>query len=214
MHVLSGPDHVAAIAPLAVGGQQGAWRTGFRWGLGHSSGVLLVGGLSLALRGLLPIEMLSFWAERLVGVALIAIGLWGLRRALTCRIHSHEHLHDGERHVHIHLHSKGTADTDHGNALGKSHAHTHAAFAVGSLHGLAGSSHFLGVVPALAFATHWQSLCYLVAYGMGTVLAMTLFSSAIGWLAGGCERAGARGCQLLMVGCSSLTLCLGAVWLV
>jgi len=46
VHVLSGPDHLAAVAPLAVQ-DRSAWRSGLRWGLGHSSGVLLVGVLSL-----------------------------------------------------------------------------------------------------------------------------------------------------------------------
>ena len=42
--------------------------------------------------------------------------------------------------------------------------------AVGTLHGLAGGSHFLGVVPALALSTS-QAVLYLVAYGLGTVTA-------------------------------------------
>ncbi len=36
VHVLSGPDHLAAIAPYAVDGKSRAWRTGVRWGLGHA----------------------------------------------------------------------------------------------------------------------------------------------------------------------------------
>src|SRR5438105_7319152 len=102
IHVLSGPDHLAAIAPLAVRGPKRAWRAGARWGLGHSAGVAVVGLLSLWLRDLLPINRLSSWGERLVGVMLIGIGAWALRKAL--RVHAHEHEHDGERHVHLHAH--------------------------------------------------------------------------------------------------------------
>jgi high-affinity nickel permease len=54
VHVVSGPDHLAAIAPLSAEGKTGSWRIGFRWGLGHSSGVLLVGLISLLLREVLP----------------------------------------------------------------------------------------------------------------------------------------------------------------
>ncbi len=43
VHVLSGPDHLAAIAPYAVDSRSRAWRTGVRWGLGHTAGVLCVG---------------------------------------------------------------------------------------------------------------------------------------------------------------------------
>ena len=41
IHVLSGPDHLAAVAPLA-NDRSRAWRTGFLWGLGHSGGVFAV----------------------------------------------------------------------------------------------------------------------------------------------------------------------------
>ena len=87
IHVLSGPDHLAAVAPLA-GGRGRAWRAGFLWGLGHSGGVLAVGLLALALRGALPIDALSSWSERIVGVTLVGIGLWGFTRVLRGPIHS------------------------------------------------------------------------------------------------------------------------------
>src|SRR5436309_14014035 len=82
VHVFSGPDHLAAIAPLAMKRQRGAWLTGFRWGMGHASGVAVVGILSLILRGVLPIDLISSWGDRLVGVVLIGIGLWTLRKAM------------------------------------------------------------------------------------------------------------------------------------
>ncbi len=83
VHVLSGPDHLAAIAPYAVDGKSRAWRTGVRWGLGHAAGVLGVGLLVLALREALPVEAVSAWGERLVGLALIGIGIWGICAALA-----------------------------------------------------------------------------------------------------------------------------------
>jgi len=82
VHVWSGPDHLAAIAPLAARRRQAAWSPGLRWGFGHSAGVALVGLLSLWLRDLLPLDLLSTWGERLVGVMLFGIGLWALRKAL------------------------------------------------------------------------------------------------------------------------------------
>jgi len=54
-HVLSGPDHLAAVAPLALSSEgRHAWREGWRWGLGHTAGVIVVALVALALRGLLP----------------------------------------------------------------------------------------------------------------------------------------------------------------
>ena len=104
IHVLTGPDHLTAIAPLAVRRPKAAWIPGVRWGLGHSSGVAVVGLLALWLRDKLPVDLLSSWGDRIVGVVLFGIGLWALRRALKHNVHAHEHEHHGERHVHFHVH--------------------------------------------------------------------------------------------------------------
>src|SRR2546426_10826940 len=57
VHVWSGPDHLAALAPLAVRRPRRAWVPGMRWGLGHSAGVGLIGLLSLWLRDWLPVDL-------------------------------------------------------------------------------------------------------------------------------------------------------------
>ena len=77
VHVLSGPDHLAAVAPMAVVDRDRGWLSGWTWGLGHAAGVVVIAILAVLLRDLLPpIEMISAWSERIVGVALIAVGLW------------------------------------------------------------------------------------------------------------------------------------------
>ena len=210
IHVFSGPDHLAAVAPMSVDQRHGGWTTGFRWGLGHASGVILVGVLSLLLRELLPVAWLSSWAERLVGVVLIGIGLWGIRKAFTNRVHTHEHEHDGRSHQHIHVHGPACA---HPHREAKAHSHTHAAFAVGTLHGLAGSSHFLGVLPALAFPSRFQAVGYLAAYGVGTVFAMAAFSSLVSLAANKLAFSGARAYRALMAGCSTAAVVIGAYWI-
>lgn len=212
MHVLSGPDHLAAVAPLAVQRQSGAWTTGVRWGLGHSGAVIVLGLLCLWLREMLPLELFSSWAERLVGLVLIGIGLWGMNRALSKHIHAHEHTHDGHRHAHLHLHSPRTAHP-RGRDETRPHAHTHAAFALGTLHGLAGSSHFFGLLPALAFPTAAQAVGYLSAYGLGTIAAMAGFSWLIGWVGGVFSFRAAAAYRLLLLGASLSAIGLGGVWL-
>src|SRR5882672_3639131 len=151
-----------------------------RWGIGHSAGVAVIGLLSLWLRDLIPLNWVSSWGERLVGIMLVAIGVWALRKAF--KVHAHEHEHDGDRHVHIHAHTHRVA---HGQADAHQH-HTHAAFGIGILHGLAGSSHFLGVLPILAFPTSAQALTYLLTFGIGTVIAMASFSGFMGWVTNAC----------------------------
>ena len=211
IHVWSGPDHLTAIAPLAVRRPDRAWVPGVRWGLGHSAGVAVVGLLTLWLRGLLPVDLLSSWGERLVGVMLFGIGLWALRKALKSNVHVHEHDHDGQRHLHIHAHGQHTA---HPAARNAAHHHSHVAFGIGILHGLAGSSHFIGVLPILAFPTRVQAVAYLAAFGAGTVVSMAMFSSGIGLLAKRCNASGAKIYRGLMSTCAVAAMAVGCFWLV
>jgi len=204
VHVFSGPDHLAAIAPLAIKRQRGAWITGLRWGAGHASGVAFVGILSLLLRGLLPVDLISNWSDRLVGALLIGIGLWTLRKAML--VHTHAHEHEGETHEHIHIHSRNGA-----HAV-KRHVHTHAAFGIGTLHGLSGSSHFLAIIPALAMPSSALAIVYLGCYGLGTVLAMILFASAINSLSA--RFAGtAKIYRGVLFACSGVAMAVGCIWM-
>jgi hypothetical protein len=206
VHVFSGPDHLAAIAPLAMKRQRGAWLTGLRWGLGHASGVVFVGILSLLLRGVLPVDLISNWSDRLVGALLIGIGFWTLRKALL--VHTHAHAHAGETHEHVHVHSRNAAKA---HAL-KRHLHTHAAFGIGTLHGLSGSAHFLAIIPALAMPSTALAVIYLAGYGVGTVLAMMLFASVINSLS--MRFAGvAKVYRGFMFACSGVAVTVGCIWL-
>jgi sulfite exporter TauE/SafE len=194
IHALSGPDHLSAVAPLVVGQRTRGWMAGLFWGIGHSLGVWIVGLLALALRGLFPLERMSSWSERLVGATLIAVGLWGLRRAWISR-------HPGfEEHGHAH------------------HVHPsrppRAALGIGALHGLAGSSHLLGLFPALALPSAAASLAYVVAFGLGSIIAMVAFSSALGLVAVHLTARGSRAYQGLLYGFSAASIVIGGYWLI
>ena len=237
LHVVTGPDHLAAVAPLASQRRTGAWRAGLRWGFGHGAGVLVVGAAALVLRGVIDIEALSGWSERVVGVVLIALGLWIGQRACSRRLHMHVHQHDGDAHAHAHLH--GAADAhDAPLSLGRLtgakavdlraavqaapvagavalpvHRHGHAAFAVGTLHGLAGSAHFVGILPALALPSVTLGGLYLAAFCVGSVLAMVAFAALLGGLAQRCARHG-PGLYRGMLGLNALAaLAVGCWWL-
>jgi len=187
------------------------------WGLGHAGGVLLVGIAALVLREVLPLERLSASSERLVGLVLVGIGVWGIRQAARHRVHVHEHGHDGHRHAHAHVHPRHTAHHGashaHGDAAAHTHAPTRAAFGVGILHGLAGSSHFLGILPALALPTRSVAIAYVVAFGAGTIAAMTLFAALIGWVAKRFSKGGARLYRALLYTCGGAAITVGIVWL-
>ena len=208
VHVATGPDHLTAIAPLAVRRPKGAWIPGIRWGFGHSAGVALVGLLSLWLRDRLPVDLLSTFGDRIVGVVLFGIGLWTLRRASKHNVHTHEHEHHGHRHVHFHVHH---SHAGHGEPA--AHArHTHAAFAIGTLHGLAGSSHLFAILPMLALPTKAQAVAFLLAFGVGTVLAMGIFSWGMGHVATRCAANGVQVYRGLMTACGVAAIAIGCVW--
>jgi len=165
--------------------------------------------LSLLLRDLIPVDLVSNWGERLVGVMLVAIGIWALRKAF--RVHSHEHEHEGSRHMHLHTHSHGQA---HAHDKPTAHAHhTHAALGIGVLHGLAGSSHFLAVLPSLALPTRPQAIAYLATFAIGTILSMATFSAIMGLVAQRFERNSLKVYRGLMCACSVAAMGVGCFWL-
>jgi ABC-type nickel/cobalt efflux system permease component RcnA len=200
-HVLSGPDHLAAVAPLAANAPRRAWLAGGTWGVGHAAGVVVVAALAVLLRDSFPpIDSLSAWSERLVGGVLIALGLWGLRQSLRVRPAVHVH---GER-THDHLHVQA------GPAWARRLGHAHAAFCVGVLHGIAGTSHFLGVLPALALPTRMAALTYVGAFGVGTVMAMAAFAAVVGAAGTSAPRAS----RMLRLASAAAAVLVGGFWLV
>jgi hypothetical protein len=197
VHVLAGPDHLAAVAPLAIAGERRGWMAGFTWGIGHTAGVVVVAVLAVLLRDSLPpIDLIASWSERLVGGALIAVGLWALRRGL--RIGTAAHAHRGVAHAHLHVQRAGLVAR-----LG----HAHASFFMGVLHGVAGSSHFLGVLPALALPTTGAALTYIAAFGAGSIAAMTGFGAAVG------AAPGPRTHRAFMLTAAAMAFAIGGIWL-
>lgn len=95
-----------------------------------------------------------------------------------------------------------------------SHVHPRAAVAVGTIHGLAGSSHLFGILPALAFPSKTEAVAYLVAFGAGTITAMASFSSVIGWTATKFAVERAKVYRGLLCGFSAAAIVVGGVWLV
>jgi hypothetical protein len=216
VHVLSGPDHLAAVAPLAADRTQPQWRSGFHWGIGHTAGVVMIGLLLLVFRGFVPVDVISAYSERVVGVALLAVGVWGARNARRLEIHRHE---DGHVHAHVktsphqRLDAREHAHQHHHPRL-HGHARTRASFAMGTLHGLAGSSHLFGVLPALALPTQSAAISYLAGFGVGAIAAMTAFAAMVGVLAVRSGRRGAGAQRAMLYTCSLSAFVVGGFWLV
>lgn len=151
-HVYAGPDHLAALAPLAMQDRARATRTGALWGLGHGLGVLGLGGIGLIARNAIDINAVSAWSEFAVGFLLLVVGGWALGKAWR---------------------GPQSARHDHPPPSPR------AALGLGLFHGTAGTGHLFGVLPSLALP---QSLAaaYLVAYLLAAVVSMALFARIIG----------------------------------
>jgi ABC-type nickel/cobalt efflux system permease component RcnA len=80
VHVLTGPDHLSALCTLSSNGSSAAFIYGVRWGLGHSTGLLLVAGILLLGDSSGEFSMkpeTEHFFEACVGVFMIALGLYG-----------------------------------------------------------------------------------------------------------------------------------------
>lgn len=127
------PDHLTAVLSLRLrAGQQAPHRLGLAWGAGHALTMVAVGVPLILFVSELPAR-LQQGLEVAVGVVICALALrvlWGL---VGLHAHEHEHRHpDGVVHAHPHVHGTGA------------HSHrvrsTRSAFAIGLLHGAAGSA--------------------------------------------------------------------------
>ena len=206
-HVVSGPDHLAALAPIALDEPKKAGRLGFRWGLGHGLGVALLGGLGIVARSTVDVELLSAGSEILVGFVLIFVGLWAFRSAtrMVVHTHGHGHGHEDEEHSHYHVHVSGE-DHEHDNAH---RGHSHAAFGVGLLHGAAGTGHLFGVLPSLAFPP-LEAVLYLSAYFLAAVGSMAGFGTLMGAMV---KNKGPLVLRRVMYVASSLAVAVGTFWI-
>lgn len=190
-HVVTGPDHLAAVTPLAIDSRKKSWLIGFSWGLGHTLGMLLIGLLFILFKEFLPVEAISKHSETLIGILLIGIGLWALLRIYLHHSHGnrpHPHFHTKPflyPHIHRHTHDSHSAftdDHDHEHA-GKVKRNVFAALSIGMVHGFAGFSHLFALLPSLALPSLADSVIYVVAFAVGTILTMIIFAFLLGLVA-------------------------------
>lgn len=170
-------DHVAAVTTLVEDDGRPA-SIGAAWGVGHSLPVLALGALFVALDLRLPPTVAAGF-EAVVGLVLVALGLRAVagREALGTAVL--RHLHGGGVHRHLRV---------AGRAVGLTHSHADGeSFAVGVVHGLAGSG---GVAVALSAAapTTVDGAAFLLGFAAATVAAMGLATWGFGRTLGRADR--------------------------
>lgn len=199
IHVVSGADHLIAMAPSSITSPNIAARNSISWGLGHSSGVIFLAFLAIFIKDITPLSKFSNFAEFLVGISLLIVGFFAIRNSLHLNLHSHSHQHNGVAHHHLHFHSEDQK---------KHNKHSHALTGLGLLHGLAGGSHFLAVLPALALPFP-NAFAYLISYLSGSLVSMVLFTCLISITT---LNAGQKFIRRLIAFAGGLSFSMGLFW--
>jgi len=183
VHVLMGPDHLAAVTPLVLDTQKRHWRIGFLWGTGHIVGMLLIGILFYFFKDFIPVEAISTYSEQFVGLILIGLGIWAFYRIKNKQAsHKHPHFHDknGVGSI-IHIHGHEHAHQDHVHTHNKTiKQNSFTALIVGVIHGFAGIAHFVLLLPVLGFQSNFESLQYIIGFAIGILVAMIVYTLLLG----------------------------------
>lgn len=185
VHVISGPDHIAAITPLAIESQKKSWKIGFSWGIGHTVGMLIIGLIFLLFKDHINVDLISLYGEQIVGFLLIAIGAWAIAKIYIGhggKSHKHIHPHSHDDVVHIHPHSHNEVETHKHSHLKTEKQNIFYALGIGIIHGVAGVSHLIAILPTLAFPSKFDSVVYLSGFAFGTIAAMIMYSILCGYL--------------------------------
>lgn len=170
-------DHMVAVTAFVGGRPRLGVAVGFgaRWALGHSLVVLLVGG-ALAVIGVRLPAAAHQWGELLVGLTLMALGIWAANAARRLHVHLP---HDHAGHAHLHAHAPGSSPHvhEHRPRADPTRRRHHLSTVVGALHGLAGTVPVVALIPVTLMARKTAAIAYLGVFSAGTILAMSAYAA-------------------------------------
>jgi ABC-type nickel/cobalt efflux system permease component RcnA len=208
-HMLAVTTFVADRPSLSM-----AARFGFRWGVGHSIAVLALGGLLLA-TGIQWPERYDAIGEGIVGLMLVGLGIWALWSSR--KLHLHRPSEHGD-HAHLHLHGGPAAHghphpAPHPPVPTPGHQHSgHGITLVGLMHGLAGSSGVVALVPVTLIQRMDVGLAYLAAFGVGVTAGMMVYATVAAYAM---RQAAARSLlwgRRITAGVGLAGIVVGAMW--
>jgi high-affinity nickel permease len=179
----SDPDHLVAVTSLVAadrGDTRGAARLGLWWGAGHAAMLVLIGLPLIFFKSELP-AWLETSAEKAIGIVIILLALRVIVKWMR-----------GDYRVSSHDHAGTETDVTHERSLrhlrrgGNGHRHRHVrtpqqAFAIGTLHGLAGTGAVVLLLIA-ALPTQLEAAAALALFAPMSIVSMALCTSAFAWL--------------------------------
>ncbi len=175
------PDHLAAVTTQISKRKsksqtikqivsEGTFKSsilGALWGAGHTTTLVIMGLLLFVLAINIPTNIF-LGLEFLVGVMLVFLAITTFSNRKLFKIkHMHPHTHEnGTFHIHPHEHNG-------------EHKHTHKSYIIGCIHGLAGSGSLV-ILTATTLGNIESVLSFILIFGIGSIIGMTLVSSLIG----------------------------------
>jgi len=151
LHALDA-DHLVTISGLSA--QKNQWQRAFKysvhWVIGHSFSLIII-GISVFLLGVSFNQNFSFYAELLVALLLSVIGL----RLL---INAKQNYHHLKVNIQEDQHSSQKA------------------LAIGSIHGVAGTSSILAIIPVAKMDDPYIALSYITIFSAGVLVSMLIFA--------------------------------------
>lgn len=168
------PDHLAAVSTL-VSDERNSVKAAFLgicWGIGHTTALVGVGAVLIALRMEMP-PTLGDAFELGVALMLIGLGVRSIRLAIRQGVHGPVATHHHGAVVHRH---PGAPKHVHVGAVTLARR----PLLVGVVHGLAGS----GALTALVLATLpsiGARVTYMALFGVGSTISMAALSGLLGW---------------------------------
>jgi len=188
-------DHVLTVSGLGPSFSPSSTRRPLRfiafclhWSLGHGGIILIIGCLVLLLGMSIPFQ-LSQYADLACAALLVCLGLGlmiGSGLGSKAKSESAPRL---------------TRWSTLGFQLLRRNPNQ-SALSIGVLHGLSGSAPLLALLPLTQMQSAWTGILYLLVFGIGVSLGMTLFAA--------CLSVGARRLKLTAAGFQRFRLALGA----
>lgn len=200
-------DHVAAVSGM-VNHRNGILNSilfCLNWAIGHSVTLIVIGMLVFISSITIPASF-SGYAEFMVGLMLILIGIGVARDIVKKDLHIHFHEHENKpRHAHWHSHQK---DTKH------EHGHHHRAVLIGVLHGAAGYAPLIAIIPVAASQSPWVAIAYLLVFGAGVFVAMLFVGGLLGVMFKRLNNRSGRLMNLFRSAISAVSIFIGSLLIV
>jgi len=204
------PDHISAVTTQITKRKykiqtlkqlikEGAFKSsvlGALWGAGHTTTLVIIGLLLFLFSINIPSNVfLGF--EFIVGIMLVILAITTFSNKKLFKL----------KHVHPHVHSNGTLHIHPHNHEGE-HKHNHKSYLIGCIHGLAGSGSLV-VLMASTLGNIETVLSFILIFGIGSVIGMTIISSLIGLPFALTNKFGTASKALRYIACSA-SLLIGA----